>query len=360
MTEPESRDEPETRDVKVRPHPAPQPGECWLRHVLVCLDRSPLAEEGVPHALAIARPWGARITLLHVLEPPHESQNLRTPSTALDWEITRAEASHYLEAIRDRLSASGADVDVRVEQGQAAEQVLRLAEENGVDLTVISSHGEGGATEWGLSSTAEKIGRRIRGSILVVPSGRRRAEESGEPAFGTILVPLDGSQRAECVLPAVERLARQYSSEVVLFHVVPTPCVVRPTQRTAEDRRLAAVVQERNELAASQYVRQLQQQLAAAGVNARTIVSREPDVKAAIRQAAQREGADLLVLSAHGHTGSTAYLYGSATEHLMARMEVPLLVIQDLPRHELSRIEGLSRSRELPMRSARLVPQRRP
>src|SRR5664279_4163201 len=70
-----------------------------IHHVLVCLDRSPLAESCLPQARFVADAFGARLTLLHVLASPEGDQPPSRPD-ALDWELSRREAQQYLTEIR--------------------------------------------------------------------------------------------------------------------------------------------------------------------------------------------------------------------------------------------------------------------
>ncbi len=54
-----------------------------IGHILVCLDRSPFAETSLPHAVAMARVFGARITLLHVMQPPHAATQVPAGQVAV-------------------------------------------------------------------------------------------------------------------------------------------------------------------------------------------------------------------------------------------------------------------------------------
>src|ERR1700690_3457329 len=86
-------------------------------HVLVCLDRSPLGESVLPHALALARSCGAHVTLLHVLEPNHHTG--ATPTDPLAWEIRGAEGRHYVETLAARHRARDLVIESVLIQGHA-------------------------------------------------------------------------------------------------------------------------------------------------------------------------------------------------------------------------------------------------
>src|SRR5689334_15992346 len=71
------------------------PRDGGIRHVLVCLDRSALAEASLSHARFVADAFNAKMTLLHVLASPEGEQPPSRPD-ALEWELTRREAQQYL------------------------------------------------------------------------------------------------------------------------------------------------------------------------------------------------------------------------------------------------------------------------
>ena len=66
-----------------------------FNQILLPLDRSALAECVLPHAIAIARACGSQITLLSVMETPHEAR-WRRAMDPLNWQIRKVEAQTYL------------------------------------------------------------------------------------------------------------------------------------------------------------------------------------------------------------------------------------------------------------------------
>jgi nucleotide-binding universal stress UspA family protein len=318
----------ETPRLQPRALPRPAPG---IRRVLVCLDHSPFSEVCLPHAVFISKTFGSATTLLHVMQPPQERSGPRT-TDALGWEISRQEANAYLERFEKEVAEeSGQRVDTRLEQGHPAERIMALAREVHADLIVLGSHGEGGVTSWNLGSTVQQILSVARVSVLVARS------TSAHPSVVSpkrILVPLDGALRTESVLPTVARIAEAHGAEVLLVHVVPEP---QPTAvlRATEDLELARELATRLELRATRYLEHLRNQLAREIKSVRTLVIRHADERQSLLELAQREQADLIVLSAHGSTCNPARPFGSVTAHLLTHCTVPLLVLQDLPDSEL-------------------------
>ena len=307
-------------------------------HVLVCLDRSALAETVLPHAVALARGFGARLTLLHILEPHHAEGS---PTDPLDWEVRRAEASEYLGRIASDYGSPQLAVDLDLGQGHAAEQIRAWAGSHQVDFTVLCSHGQGGYTQWSLASTAQKLIGWVAGSLLLVPASAAPPSPEREVRYTRILVPLDGSPRAESVVPLAVRLAKAHRSELILTHVVPVPELTCTGPPAAEDLELGQRLVRRNERVARRYLERLQAHLEASRLPVRTVLAREGNVRDELVGIIEREGADLVVLSAHGSTGRTDWPFGSVAGHLMAHCKTPLLIVREPPhgalrRHELT------------------------
>jgi nucleotide-binding universal stress UspA family protein len=150
--------------------PRPHEPEAREHRILVCLDLSQSAESCVPYAVSLAKTFGSSITLVHVMEVRHEHADFQA-NDALAWEISRQEASGYLEKLRERVSvALGRPVDTRLEQGRPAERIVDLAGELGADLNVLGSRGEGGGSALTLGSTVQQVLALARNSVFIAHS----------------------------------------------------------------------------------------------------------------------------------------------------------------------------------------------
>jgi nucleotide-binding universal stress UspA family protein len=143
--------------------------------------------------------------------------------------------------------------------------------------------------------------------------------------YNYILVPLDGSKRAETILPHVEELAKRYNAQVILLQVVEAV----PLQ-TAPEGVAAALEQrelERHTEQALSYLNTVQEELCDKDIDARTSVYYGPVVKAIIR-AAECECADLIAMASHGRSGMSQVFYGSVAAGVLHRVERPLLLVR--------------------------------
>jgi nucleotide-binding universal stress UspA family protein len=281
--------------------------------ILVCVDRSKPSDACLAYAIVLARALGSDLTLVHVMQPlPHVGPH----PDALDWEIARQEARAYLEHLEQ-------------EQGHPAERIVELAREIRADLTVLGSHSDRTATAWNLGSTVQQIVTVSRGSVLIAPTS---APIAASPR--RILVPLDGSQRTESVLPTAARIANTYDAELLLLHITQE---LLPTSvlHSGEDLELASRLASRLKISAKAYLEGLRARLMREGVRVRTLVMHHANQRHCIVEIAKRERADLIAVAAHGAACDPARTFGSVTEYLLAHSTVPLLVMQDLPDADL-------------------------
>jgi nucleotide-binding universal stress UspA family protein len=125
-------------------------------HVLVPLDGSAPGEAAIPHAVDIARAFGATITLIRVAPFSVEAYPMAVPQAywpGLDEELV-ASATAYVEKVRERLDVP---VEVAVMQGARADALLGFVETHGVDLVVMTTHGRAGISRAVLGSTADRM-----------------------------------------------------------------------------------------------------------------------------------------------------------------------------------------------------------
>jgi len=301
-----------------------------IRHVLVPLDGSSLAECALPWAVAVAQALAARVTLLRVLETPPVSIATSHHHDAVDWQMRRAEAQSQLARIDRDLKARALTSAIELLEGRPAEQIINFARAQQVDLIVLSSHGEGGLTGWTFSSTALMVVARTHSSILVVPAHAAEGRRIGDVRVRRLLVPLDCSPRAECVLPLATALARAHDAEMILAHIVPEPEMPRRLPPSAADLAVVARLTERNRLEAERYLGELRDRLLDQKVRVGTRIAVASRRARAIRAMADEADVELVLVSAHGHTGDARERYGSVAGRLLEEGGRPIIVLQDL------------------------------
>jgi universal stress protein A len=143
-----------------------------VRSILVPTDFSECARHAVPVAAEFARLLGARVLCLHVVEPvlqPIGWTPAAEPMPAPELgERLEENASRDLPAFSKSEEFAGLEVEDVLAHGEPSAEIVRVAEERGVGLIVISSHGRTGLGRILFGSTAESVVRHARCPVLVV------------------------------------------------------------------------------------------------------------------------------------------------------------------------------------------------
>jgi nucleotide-binding universal stress UspA family protein len=139
-----------------------------VRHVLVPIDFSPYAELALDYAVALAQKLQARVTLLHVIQPPLVAgADMGTwPSPAFIDDLEKAimeDMAGYLA----RLTAAGLEAESTVVHGVPFQEILETAKARQVDLIIMGTHGRTGLPHVLLGSVAEKVVRSASCPVLV-------------------------------------------------------------------------------------------------------------------------------------------------------------------------------------------------
>lgn len=143
--------------------------------------------------------------------------------------------------------------------------------------------------------------------------------------FRTILVPLDGSPRAEAIFPYVEQLATSFDAEIVFLRVFePDFSLVDSYGHPPE---FYTTLSEHWQGEVKSYLEGVGKIFSQKGLRARWLVEGGPVVGTIIK-VAERVGADLIAMSSHGRTGFARVFYGSVAAGVLHQVDRPLLLIR--------------------------------
>ena len=149
--------------------------------------------------------------------------------------------------------------------------------------------------------------------------------------YKKILVPLDGSARAEKILPHVEALATQSKADVILLEVVePASADFTPSLNmmvTPQELDLYWQSLQAAEKAAQDYLKKKLGELDKKNIHAEAIVKRGVAVDAII-EVAKSKKVDLIAMASHGRSGLSRVFYGSVANGLLHKVDRPLLLIR--------------------------------
>jgi len=136
---------------------------------LVPVDFSEYANQALEYAIGLASKLGARLTLLHVIQP--------LPLAGVDMGVTlpytyiqdlEAEITNSMQAYLERVTAAGLEGEIAVVHGVPFQEILETAKTQQVDLIVMGTHGRTGLQHVLLGSVAEKVVRLAPCPVLVV------------------------------------------------------------------------------------------------------------------------------------------------------------------------------------------------
>ena len=147
------------------------------RKILVPLDGSEFSECSLEHVKAVAKACRTKeVVLLRVIEPHPQTADIGG-LTAEKWyrdaQIkAKTEIERYISRVADKLKKEGIAAKGVVISGPAADEILDYANNNQMDLIIMSTHGRTGVSRWVLGSIAEKIIRHSAVPVLIarVPS----------------------------------------------------------------------------------------------------------------------------------------------------------------------------------------------
>ena len=303
------------------------------KRMLVPLDGSRLAELALIYAKELAGRLDIDMILLHVrsqgdseLDPIHRVYVQKTSETV------EREAQEIQQRMGIRPGGKAVRVHGELAVGSSAEEILRYVDKNDIDLILMTTHGHSGIKRWAIGSVADKVLRASRVPVCLVRAGIPRDIVGDKWLTKTMLIPLDGSELAESVLPHVEALAKQRGSkpvDVVLLSICELP--VSPSLRSP-DMFVSREEYEKQEIAgrkqaSEQYLSDVEKRLKGSGINVRTevLVGKPADE---IIDYANKNRFNLIVISTHGESGVSRWAYGSVADKVLHGASSPVFLVR--------------------------------
>jgi nucleotide-binding universal stress UspA family protein len=307
-----------------------------IERIVIPLDGSPEAEEAIPCALALL-PDGGEVTLLRVVPEidPLLTELLGTlaaaPGGTDDPELAAARAD--LDAVLPRYPEARVHWTMEAVRGDPAETVVRCAQSLGADLIVMTTHGRDAVGRAVFGSVADRVARAAAVPVLLArPAGA--GTPAAAPAFRRIVMPLDGSERAEAALPVAADLARTLGIPIRLVRVVDPAMAV--AQLGGIGFPGAPISAELCQQVLDDVREEARQSLAAAAAR---LVGRGVQTTWAVIDgspyfaiADATEPGDLIVLTSHGRSGVLRWALGSVAEKLVREAPVPVILVPSASR----------------------------
>ncbi len=292
-----------------------------IRHILVATDLSAAASIAYGHSAAVARAWGARVTLLYVDELAevgfHSSADMLTyidqVGAVRQARLAQAEAA---------FDSAGIDVTVVEIPGHAATEIDRYADDNAVDLIVITRHGDHRTGP--LGSTSQRVVRSATVPVLVVhePQGYDGGAVAA-PSYRRLVAATDFSEDSTIGLRAAVHYAARLDAATRVVHVWQSPGSALPLN----DPELPAVphaiideLQARHEARFAAWLSQVGE-----GALDHAVVPGHSAAVGLIAAAIDWQ-ADLICVPSHGTGAVASFLIGSTVDRLLTFSPLPVLV----------------------------------
>jgi nucleotide-binding universal stress UspA family protein len=285
-------------------------------HVLIATDFSDESMRALKVGGAMAKHYGARLTLAHAYDAKPYMRLLEPRSPAEAQKAMGDAALKELAAMR-KLYFAGVDVEVVAVAGvSAALTICEHAATIGASLIVVGTRGRGAVMRVLVGSVAEQIVRHATCDVMVV----RGDVDDWSPKH--IVAPTDLSEVASSALRAAAELQKTFDADVALVHVydddVPVPAMGKRRLKNRDE----VVNKLHGELTSLQGAIFAED----AAVVCDVLVGEHPgDV---VCTYLEEKKSDLVVVSSHGRTGLASLLLGSVAEQIIRYAPCPALAVR--------------------------------
>jgi len=317
--------------------------------IVVPLDGSELAEGVLPHVAELIRGRGSRVYLLSAsplakrLLPAIVGVQSASAIIPEDLQGVMRELMEYLRTAAKTLETATSDVWIGVRFGRPADEILAFADEVGADLIAMSTHGRSGISRWVFGSVADRVLRGATSPVLLVRARSRDTATAPLPRtpYQNILVPLDGSELAEQVLPYMKALIRpgpvstpekglRGTCRIFLVSVLTTGLGDRTVTLLTSyppGMQLATTALHHAEVQLRAYLRSVAAALHEQGAVVHTAIRQGSPADEILAYAAEVE-ADLIGMTTHGFSGMSRWVYGNVAGKVLQGAHSPVLLVR--------------------------------
>ncbi|MFC1981246.1 universal stress protein [Chloroflexota bacterium] len=302
------------------------------KKMLVPLAVSELSAATLPYAKELAARLDLVVILLHVLSQ-EERGTISQLKADIDHkvEIVKRQAEEAKERIGIELKDRPVQVLGEVAIGSPSEEITRYAVEKDVDLILMATHARSGIRRLVMGSVTDKVIRTSNVPVWLVRPGAPEEVIYDHWPGRTLLVPLDGSEPAEVVLPDVEALAKQHSTENV--NVILLRSYTRPKPLLVDEPGTALIYESvQTEAAfrrqmAEKYLAHIESQLNDKGLSVRSEVMEGMPAEQIIDYA-NKNPYNVVVISTKARAGLRRAAGGSVAASVLQKADSPVVLVR--------------------------------
>lgn len=294
-----------------------------VNRILLARDFSDVSDQALRYAVDLARRFDATLHLLYaeVLHKDPFGADTAGAGDTLSAQIRERLAQDVDQMpLVKRYPELDTVIDVRRDVA-AAPAIMEYAEDEGVDLIVMGTHGRRGVRRLLLGSVAEEVVRRADRPVLTV----RKDGDNGLPAMERLLVPIDFSTYSRDALRHAIELARLYDARLDLLHVVEE--TLHPAFYVGGVQSIYDVQPDIDATSKRRMREMLDDLTGVDSVHAELHVETGRAARKIVRFA-ERTRSNLLVMSTHGLTGLEHFMMGSVAEKVVRHVAAPVLTVK--------------------------------
>ena len=235
------------------------------------------------------------------------------------------EARVSLDDLADRIALKGIPAATSVGFGPAAGTIIRMAQESDCDIIAMSTRGRSVLASGLLGSVTYRVMHESPVPVLAITPERAGMQWADDYGMNRVIVPLDGSEFAESVLPYVAALSRGMNMRISLLTAVHLDNLVYSDSGILSGSTAELETAAKEE--ARYYLEAVSGRLRASGLDVDVEVLRgKPSTQ--ITKYAQETGHCMIALTTHGRTGLSRMMLGSVAEAVVRESGEPVLVVR--------------------------------
>jgi nucleotide-binding universal stress UspA family protein len=297
-----------------------------FKNIMLPVDGSYFSELALPLAVQLAKAGGARLHIVrvHVVA----GSTAEAAITANYDELVRDWERDGLAVARQRALDAGVEATAELLDGPVVAALQTYIAATDIDLVVMTTHGRSGIKRAVLGSVAEQCVRKTDRPILLIhPRSDRDLVTATVVGLKRILVPLDGTEESEAVLPHVVRLAHLTQASIVLTRIACAPFDIAVTIGPESLRDYLTRLREQAET----YLLAVRHTLPA-DLEVKCVAEVSERATQGILHVADAEQVNMVAMATHGRSGWSRVAVGSVAETVLHKSTTPVLLVKGLLR----------------------------
>jgi nucleotide-binding universal stress UspA family protein len=287
-------------------------------------DFSDLSNQALPYGIALAKEFGAKLYVCHVIDLPPTTVNGDVHIYSL--EAQNRSLNYAFEQLEQLMGKQVVAWEPLIIIGHTADEICRMAEVKHIDLAISATHGRSGLKRIILGSVTERLMRTLPCPLLIVRSPTTDFDFSEDLAFGfqRILVGCDFSPDSNLALQYGFSLAQEFQSELHLIHVIEPPIY-------RDLRKLAKEMEEEDHQDLENRLKEKLANLVPEEIHnwctlKTTLLNGHPYKE--LTKYAELHDLDLIILGVRGRGLVETLCLGSTTDRVARRASCPLLSVR--------------------------------